>query len=69
MTNITSETLNEEVNSLLQSSKKEEILKKRLVYYNKIKQNYQRKINEADKKLIETINELKDIKSQTSSGE
>lgn len=69
MTNITSETLNEEVNSLLQSSKKEEILKKRLVYYNKIKQNYQRKINEADKKLIETINELKDIKLQASSGE
>lgn len=69
MTNTTNEMLNEEVNSFLQTSKKEESLKKKLIYYNNIKQNLQRKVMETDKKLIEIINELKEIKSQAFSGE
>lgn len=69
MTNTTNEMLNEEVNSFLKTSKKEESLKKKLVYYNNIKQNLQRKVMETDKKLIEIINELKEIKSQAFSGE
>lgn len=69
MTDAINEKLNEEVNSFLQTSKKEESLKKKLVYYNNIKQNLQRKVMETDKKLIEIINELKEIKSQAFSGE